>query len=273
MTTKRSKRLVVALSLLVVMAGLGALPLTQAGPGDGPSFKTRCGYVQSAPNDPIVHPGRPGASHLHDFFGSRFVGATITNAVLAGTGTTCSDRGDHASYWAPALLRDGAQVKPDGIAAYYVNTTGDRVKPYPEGLRMLAGDPNATAPQSKDIVNWACDGGQKGSRGVSQNIPFEPCPDGRTLNLRVVFPSCWDGRNLDSADHRAHVAYPPCTSSHPVKLPELSMHVHYPTPGGGNLTLASGSVLTAHMDFVNGWHPPTLALLVEKCLNGGDRCR
>ena len=48
-----------------------------------------------------------------------------------------------------------------------------------------------------------------------------PCPDGDCdrwndffpatscdeLELSMLMPSCWDGVNLDSADHRAHMAY------------------------------------------------------------------
>lgn len=41
--------------------------------------------------------------------------------------------------------------------------------------------------------------------------------------------SCWDGKNLDSPDHKSHVTYSgtgasgggSCPSSHPVKLPQV----------------------------------------------------
>jgi len=42
--------------------------------------------------------------------------------------------------------------------------------------------------------------------------------------------SCWDGKNLDSPDHKSHVAYGQgagasgggaCPSTHPVKLPQI----------------------------------------------------
>lgn len=42
--------------------------------------------------------------------------------------------------------------------------------------------------------------------------------------------SCWDGKNLDSPDHKSHVAYGggsgangggSCPSTHPVKLPQI----------------------------------------------------
>ncbi len=32
------------------------------------------------------------------------------------------------------------------------------------------------------------------------------CPDG--VRLELMFPSCWNGKDLDSHDHKSHVAYP-----------------------------------------------------------------
>lgn len=52
---------------------------------------------------------------------------------------------------------------------------------------------------------------------------------------------CWDGKNLDSPDHKAHVAYPTsgpanflslggnCPSSHPVRIPQLMYEVVWDT--------------------------------------------
>lgn len=51
------------------------------------------------------------------------------------------------------------------------------------------------------------------------------CPDG--LRFELMFPSCWDGVNVDSDDHKSHVAYPDlvingnCPDTHPVRLPGL----------------------------------------------------
>lgn len=51
------------------------------------------------------------------------------------------------------------------------------------------------------------------------------CPDG--IRTELMFPSCWDGVNLDSDDHKSHVAYPDlvitgdCPDTHPVRLPGL----------------------------------------------------
>lgn len=47
--------------------------------------------------------------------------------------------------------------------------------------------------------------------------------------LTTTNNSCWDGTNLDSPDHKSHVAYSgtgasgggACPSTHPVKLPQV----------------------------------------------------
>ena len=76
------KRGVAALVLaLALLAGCGgAAPVapqavrvspTDAGPqGRVPQFVVECGFSHAAPDDPIVHPGHAGVSHLHTFFGS-----------------------------------------------------------------------------------------------------------------------------------------------------------------------------------------------------------
>lgn len=49
---------------------------------------------------------------------------------------------------------------------------------------------------------------------------------------------CWDGKNVDTPDHKSHVAYPssgsfettgPCPDSHPVRLPQLMYEVMWDT--------------------------------------------
>ena len=49
------------------------------------------------------------------------------------------------------------------------------------------------------------------------------------MEIKLTSSRCWDGKNLDSSDHKSHVAYPSgsfeaggaCPSSHPVKIPQL----------------------------------------------------
>jgi len=40
----------------------------------------------------------------------------------------------------------------------------------------------------------------------TRTFPTKPCPYG--LRVNNFFPTCWDGVNVDSPDHKSHVAYP-----------------------------------------------------------------
>jgi hypothetical protein len=57
------------------------------------------------------------------------------------------------------------------------------------------------------------------------------CKNG--FRMQVFFPMCWDGVNLDSPDHRSHMAYSSrfnggdCPATHPVRLPALFFEAFY----------------------------------------------
>jgi hypothetical protein len=247
---------------------------TEPGPqGRVPQFVVECGFSHAAPDDPIVHPGHAGRSHLHVFFGNTMTGAGTTVDDLAAGDTTCDQRLDLAAYWAPALLDHGEPVEPTTSVAYYrpgVGVDPATVEPYPYGLKMLGGDPVAAAPQDLDVVAWSC-----GTGSVRSATPTT-CPDGRPLRLAVSFPDCWDGERLDSPDHVAHTARSvggACPGPHPVAVPQLLLTVSYPITGEGHdLSLASGSLLTGHADFFNAWDEDKLQTEVEVCLARGLTC-
>ena len=121
-------------------------------------------------------------------------------------------------------------------------------------------------PQSTAITGWRCAG------VVGQGLSATPsaCPAGVDSVLVIRFPQCWNGRDLDSADHQSHLAYQVgrvCPAGFPVRVPQLSLNVHYHLPSVTGLTLASGSIYSAHADFFNAWSQPTLDALVRANLN------
>ncbi|MGH9113421.1 MAG: DUF1996 domain-containing protein [Acidimicrobiales bacterium] len=247
---------------------------TEAGPqGRVPQFVVECEFSHAGPGDPIVHYGHPGRSHLHTFFGATVTNAHTTADDLATSDTTCNQKLDRAAYWAPALLDHGEMVEPSSASAYYrpgVGVDPTTVEPYPFGLEMLGGDQTATAPQPLDVVAWSC--------GTGSARAAEPptCPEGRPLRLLVAFPDCWDGEHLDSDDHVSHTARSAdgrCPESHPVPVPQLLLAISYPVIGTGHdLALASGSVLTGHADFFNGWDEDKLRTEVASCIHRGVTC-
>src|SRR5215216_97922 len=227
------------------------------------NFISLCRFSHRKPDDPIVFPGQPGLSHDHTFFGATATDAYSTPPALLGQRSTCSRTADTAAYWAPTLVVNDKPVAALDAAAYYRRTTIDRVKPFPANFVMIGGDANARAPQSTNVVFWNC---SLEANNVSTGIPN--CGD-RSLRLHVVFPECWDGTRLDSADHKSHMAYASngaCPASHPVAVPQLVLNIRYPVSGAGRVEVASMGEFSGHADFVNAWDQPALNRLVEYCL-------
>ena len=240
----------------------------------GVNFISSCGFSHRAPDDPIVFPGRPGASHDHSFVGNRTTNASSSLESLLAGGTTCRNRpADTAAYWMPTLYVESQLVTPLGATIYYRRKSTRHVQAFPPGFRMIAGDSTATTAQPLTVTFWNC-GAQIAVR--PQSTP-PSCPAGRgsMLRLHVNFPSCWDGKNLDSTNHKSHVAYVErgrCPSRYPVSLPAISLIYRYPTLGGPTASLASGGVYSAHADFFNAWNLDALQRLVDSCLNALRHC-
>lgn len=260
----------------------------------GNNFFSNCRFSHVGNDDPIVHPGHPGMSHRHTFFGNQSTNAFSTLASLRAGSTTCKPRADRAAYWVPTLLQHGREVRPAKGQFYYVMRGYDRMRAFPSGLRMIAGDARTRRPQPTRVTYWAC-GGRGGVRTAPSPTPptcrvvqaryrgfirkCPTCPLVRTdyrarvktfLELHVNFPDCWDGKRLDSPDHRSHMAHSGayvCPASHPVKVPLIRLMIRYPITGGKGLALASGGHLSGHADFFNAWDQGALAQLVDDCFH------
>jgi len=239
----------------------------------GVNFVSACGFSHRAPDDPIVFPDRPGLSHDHTFVGNTTTNAASTVRSLRAGSTTCKRAGDIAAYWMPTLLLDGKPVEPRGATIYYRRKTLAAVRPFPQGLRMIAGSSKAMTPQNIHVTYWNC--GAEVGTPPSADVPT--CADTRrdALRLHVNFPNCWDGANLDSPDHQSHMAYSTrgrCPADHPVSVPAISVIFRYPIAGGAGVTLASGGRYSAHADFFNTWKQPVLRSLTQRCLNALRHC-
>jgi hypothetical protein len=234
-------------------------------------FAVACDFSHRNDDDPIVFPNGPGRSHNHTFFGNTTTNAFSTPGRLRASGsTTCSARADTAAYWVPTLLIDGQAVEPRGATVYYIRRTIGRVQPFPADLEVIAGDAAARSAQSLRVTSWDC--GAYGRTEPTSEIPT--CSGGRRSSLRLVvnFPNCWDGSQLDSANHRSHLAYSVdgvCPESHPVAVPAISLRVRYGVSGGPTAELPSVGDFSGHADFVNAWDQRTLSRLVDRFLNRG----
>ncbi|WP_307873121.1 DUF1996 domain-containing protein [Paractinoplanes ovalisporus] len=240
-------------------------------------FLADCPFSHRLPDDPIVFPGLPGASHMHSFFGSEVTNAHSTTQDLLNANSNCNPSIDKSSYWIPTLYNGNTEVEPvTGIFYYLGEGVRDdliaQTQPFPLGLRVVAGNAKATGPNDNTIARWSCL--HAGDAGSSSN--FVNCPAGTMLESYLDFPHCWDGVNLDSPDHKSHMAYPvnnACPASHPVVVPKLRQVMRYPVNGNpANFRLASGPGYTMHGDFFNAWPVDELARRVNDCIRPIIKC-
>lgn len=300
----------------------------QSGPTDPGAFRFGCGAGQLAKNDPLMLPGQPGASHLHQFFGNTLTNASSTYQSLRTTGASTCDRGSNdavqrSAYWIPAML-DGAgnAIKPDWMNTYYKRqpltnpacqgppsaTSIGYCVGLPNGLRFIFGynmkDGSGGPTDANSPDQWAMgfdcvknDGTGESFTGVRPTIAAilatGKCPVGQWLRAFATIPYCWDGKNLDSADHRSHMAYATgevvasagqrsCPPDHPYVIPELAAQFFFTTDANfaaGKWRLSSDEMMpgtmpgkTWHMDYWEAWSAPIKAIWEKNCINGHLSC-
>jgi hypothetical protein len=258
--------------------GAGPVVNTAGFPTGGPGiFTDTCQRTMTAPNDPILMPGMTGMSMQHDFFGNTGTTSSSVTTQLVGGGTSCSTTADASAYWTPVLYQNGTALTPRSTLIYWRAQQGAQrgVQSIPAGLTMIAGDEGALAPQGRQTIGWTCSGLQQ----VKLSDSPQDCAAGTFLRLVITFPNCWDGHTLDGAKQTNVVTMngKSCPSSHPVQIPQVVVHINYPTSSSANLTLSvaptsQGPITTEHADFMNGWNEPVLTADVNACVVTGTRC-
>jgi hypothetical protein len=255
------------------------------------NFRTICSFSHVSFDDPIVYPGQPGLSHLHMFFGNTLTDANSTYQSLRTTGDGTCQGGpvNRSAYWAPALLNAAGQVVvPDTMIVYYkaeYAASAAEITAIPElpaGLKMIAGY-NFANPSAPTHAEWFCTVHQNKQPTIPQ------CPAGEQVEVLLHFPQCWDGVNLDSADHRSHLAYvvydpttgkPNCPAGF-THIPELTVAFQWTPdadssqwhlssdrmamPGMADMVAPNGS--TFHSDWIGAWDPAVKQTWTTHCIN------
>lgn len=220
--------------------------------------------------------------------------------VAKSTCTTCQFSEDFSNYWTatfffkakngsykrvPQIPQDNGQAK-GGMMVYYMSDalfdTAQRssVTAFKPGFRMLVGDASfRNRDQARQFrqLTYICMQNAGTREPEYVDFPTSPCPAGIMANHR--FPTCWDGKNLDSPNHQDHVAYPEtgtfesggkCPSTHPVKLPQILLETVWDTrafnnkadwPATGQPFLWSSADKTgfsSHADYMFGWKDQSL---------------
>ncbi|CAG8899855.1 unnamed protein product [Penicillium egyptiacum] len=269
--------------------------------------------------DPIVDPGEV-SGHVHAVHGGGSFGmSSDQSSLLSADCTSCAVTQDKSAYWAPALYfmhtNGSAQVVEEvgGMLAYYL-LYGENIKAFPDDFRMLAGDPylrNFTWPvPDPPKSEWS--GDQASQAALRQKaIGFnclnykttaedslhrhflpdkafldEHCTDG--VRIELMFPSCWNGKDADSPDHKSHVAYPSlvmdgtCPEGFETRLVSLFYETIWDTYAfkdvDGYFALANGDPtgFGYHGDFMQAWDSGVLQEAIETCTSESgviDECK
>ncbi|UQU61917.1 DUF1996 domain-containing protein [Couchioplanes caeruleus] len=263
------------------LAAFRALP-THPAPANAvrvSEFNAACRYSHSRPDDPIVFPGMPGASHMHTFLGNHSTDAnTTTQSLLADAGSSCAPATDLSAYWIPTLFEHGKAVEPSGVTVYYGSRLSDPTQtvPFPQGFRMIAGDARLQAPTPRGTVNQFYCAGPGGEIGRSADGNWPVCAPTADLMFQLVFPDCWDGVHLDSPDHKSHVRYTydgTCGGDHPVAIPSISFVIAYRTSGSADgFELASKMASSMHGDVFLAWDDTAMGQRVKDCVVQKAKC-
>lgn len=252
-------------------------------------FRADCQYSHRLADDPIVFPGLPGASHMHSFVGNKAVDADTTAGDLTKfTASTCKPVQDHSAYWVPTLYDNatGKPVETTGFRVYYrsIRNNSAGMLPMPNGLRLIAGDAKKKVPtprgaQGQFYCAFYGPGDLDGvARSTNGNWPI--CGAPATLHFMLQFPDCWDGKHLDSPNHKDHLAYGTdqgCPAGHPVRIPALTFDIQYGAKGTkAGYYLSSDpvgkSASSMHGDAFEMWNADAMNKRTKDCLLQRKQC-
>lgn len=267
---RRVKQMGAVVGVALGVALLGPISPAPATVGSGIGWHVVCAKSHSAQVDPIVSPGEM-SMHMHDFYGNTGTDENSTTNSLLADGTTCSDSLDHSAYWVPQLSYKGVPKPASQIIVYYRAqvSPSSSIQSIPAGLRIIAGNAMAMSAQSTSVVSWSCNFDKARTKPIN-------CGSTKVVTAKIRFPSCWDGVNLDSADHQSHLAYEAssaCPAGYPVALPKIFMDLKYMgVHDGTKVTLSSGSSYGLHADIFFAWQADEMDRLVDQCMHAAINC-
>ena len=255
------------------------------------SFRIPCTVSHMSNDDPLVYPNQSGAAHHHTFYGNTSTNSKsdLGNMAIIGNSTCNGGIMNRTAYWVPSMIdsKTNTPIASDSALFYY--KVGDfNVKPEliiapPKGLRMITGNSKGNSVDTANGIFYCID---KQGNSTHWQRSIQSCPVGDVSQMVVIFPQCWDGVNLDSPDHKSHMAFPlapgVCPATHPVVIPEISLNIRFTITkanqalswrlASDNYANTSPGGYSAHADWVNGWDEKTMAGIVKNCLQKNLDC-
>jgi hypothetical protein len=151
----------------------------------------------------------------------------------------------------------------------------------PKFLKILYGDAKRSINGDKNTkASWTCTGFE--DKVLLNKYPI--CPAGSDVKRIHDFPSCWDGKNTDSANHRDHILFPDangqCKKGFKA-VPQLRVSLTYDIPTDiqqaaqykvDSFPDEKHDPFTDHDDFANVMSDEIMDRLVD-CINSGDTCK
>jgi hypothetical protein len=176
---------------------------------------------------------------------------------------------------------DGEIQRPEVAQLEFRGSPVGKVVAMPKFLRILYGDAKVTANGKKNAKDsWTC----TGFEDKVQLNKYPICPQGSKVKRIHDFPSCWDGKNIDSAKHREHIVFPDangkCQKGFKA-VPQLRISLTYNIPRDiqqkGQYKVDSfpeeaHNPFSDHDDFANVMSQQIMDRLVN-CVNTGKNCK
>ncbi|MFD9741408.1 DUF1996 domain-containing protein [Umezawaea sp. NPDC059074] len=177
---------------------------------------------------------------------------------------------------------DGVIQRPEKAELTFRGSPVGKVVAMPKFLRVLYGDAKISINGTKNARDsWTC----SGFEDKVQIKQYPICPRGAKVKRIHDFPSCWDGKNTDSANHRTHIVFPDpktgkCGQGFKA-VPQLRVTLTYNIPRDiqkkgqykvDSFPTESHNPVSDHDDFANVMSQSIMNRLVN-CVNRNKNCR
>jgi hypothetical protein len=268
------------------------------------TFRTSCEFSHFAYDDPLVHPGKPGAAHLHMFWGNTDVNAFSTYDSLLNSGSsTCNGMElNRTGYWAPAMFDAKGNVRvPERIVVYYkgYGLANGASQVYPPRAAMVIDDrvhrTSNNAGSAVGEMNFMCSDQYRGDRSPAA-LTIPNCDGARwqklygnsgarsTLEMHVKFANCWNRQDPSQPSNwvlprRGGWFYSDCQEN--ATTPNIHYIIVYGLDRNENTDgwYLSSDVdpttrqrkanpgASVHADWWGAWNPEVNKMWIDNCVN------